>query len=90
MFTFKVRPDDGQEFQVTATSRDVVMWERTTPGGRCFADLKSAAMSDFYGIAFVAAKRQGLFAGDRRAFEDGVDMDIVEEDEEPDPTRPAA
>jgi hypothetical protein len=85
MFTFAVRPDDGEEFKVTATSRDVVLWEQVTPG-RHFAHLKEASMSDFYGIAFVAAKRQGLFAGDRQAFDKGVDIDIVEDD--PDPTSP--
>lgn len=84
MFTFEIRPDDGAPYTVTADSRDVVMWEKTTPG-RCFANLREAAMSDFYGIAFVASKRLGLWDGDRKAFDASVALDIVE-DEEPDPT----
>lgn len=88
MFTFTVRPDDSAEFTVTATSRDVVTWEKTTPG-RSFSHLREAAMTDFYGIAFVAAKRAGLWDGDRKSFESGVDLKIVEDDDEPDPTQSA-
>ncbi len=86
MFTFSVRPDDGEEFRVTATSRDIVVWEKTAQG-RTFADLAKAAMSDFYGSAYIAARRQGLFEGTRKDFDASVDLD-VEEDDEPDPTQP--
>ncbi len=86
MFTFTIRPDEGEAFKVVATSRDIVVWEKTA-GGRTFSDLARASMSDFYGIAFIAARRQGLFEGPRKDFDATVDLE-VEEDEEPDPTQP--
>lgn len=85
MFTFDIRPDAAATYKVTATSRDVVLWEKTTPG-RTFNDLGRPAMADFYGLAHLASKRLGLFDGTRKEFEDSVDLEIVE-DEEPDPTR---
>lgn len=81
-----MRPDDGAEFEVVATSRDIVVWEKTAQG-RNFSSLAAAAMSDFYGIAYIAARRQGLFEGTRKDFDASVDLD-VEEDDEPDPTQP--
>ncbi len=81
-----MRPDGGAEFEVRATSRDIVTWEKTSQG-RTFADLGRPAMSDFYGISYLAAKRQGLFEGNRKEWDTSVDID-VEEDQEPDPTQP--
>lgn len=90
MFTFNVSPDGGAPFTVRATSRDIVVWEKTTAGGRNFSSLAEASMTDFYGIAYVASRRQGLTDLDRRSWDDGVDIEDISEDAEPDPTPPEA
>lgn len=89
MFTFKVIPDDGDPFMVTARSRDVRLWERTNMGAR-FSGLSDASIVDYEGVAFSAAKRQGLYTGTRESWDDSVDIDIVTEDEDADPTKPEA
>lgn len=87
MFTFKVKPDDADEFEVTAGTRDVLVWERTTKGASFGAvgqgDLK---MVDLYKIAHIASRRLGLFTGDLKAFEETCEI-TFEEEGEPDPTR---
>lgn len=85
MFKFTVKPDDGDPYTATATSRDVVSWEKTTKN-RSLADLSEPKMADLYGLAHVAVRRLGLFDGDRQEFERSVDLEF-QADEEPDPTR---
>lgn len=90
MITFTVRPDGGEPYELTAGSRDVLQWERTTKG-------KSAAtlgdMADMYKVAWLAAKRQGLYDGSLQDFETTVDLETEGDedgsDEGPDPTRSA-
>lgn len=89
MFEFTVKPDQGDAFDVAATTRDVVAWER---GGknRSFSQLANdVRMGDMYALAYTAAKRQGLFDGTLADFETSVDLEFAETDE-PDPTRPGA
>jgi hypothetical protein len=91
MITVKVKPDDAPEYEVTATARDVLVWEKTTNGSKSFIDFMSAPnLVDLYRIAHIAAWRQGLFAGTLKEFEQSCEV-IFDEDEqegEPDPTRP--
>lgn len=94
MITLQVTPDDAEPYEVTATSRDVLMWEKTTKGNRSFVDLvQSPNLVDLYKVAHLASHRQGLFTGPYADFEASCEVTGVpdaEEDEEPDPTRPAA
>jgi hypothetical protein len=91
MITVKVKPDDAPEYEVTATSRDVLTWEKTTQGNKSFIDFMSSPnLVDLYRIAHIASWRQGLFAGTLKEFEASCEV-IFEQDEqegEPDPTRP--
>lgn len=85
MITLKVVPDNGEAFTVTATSRDIVAWERTHKGAK-FANLESATMTDLYALAYFAAVRKGLFSGTEKDFSDSVDIEPVGE-EDPNPTK---
>jgi hypothetical protein len=89
MFEFTIRPDDADEYKVTATSRDFYVFERTTKG-RSFADVgTNLHMADMYKLAHLASKRQQLFNGTLDEFASSCDIDF-EEEEEPDPTQPEA
>jgi hypothetical protein len=85
LITLKVVPDNGEEYTVTATSRDVVMWEKTHKGAK-FANLESAGMADLYALAFFAAERTGKFAGTEAEFCKLVDIEPVA-DEDLTPTK---
>lgn len=94
MFTFKVQPDDGEAFEVTAGSRDLRVWEKTGPNrsiGKLMAELK---MTSLYEVAHIAARRQQLFTGSLQEFGETCELVVsggmeFEEyvDREPDPTR---
>lgn len=92
MITFKLKPDSGDEFEVEATTRDVLMWEKTTKGASFgqFADEASLKLADLYKVAWLASKRQSLITADMplKEFEDSHDLDF-DMGEEPDPTRSA-
>lgn len=92
MLRLKIMPDDGDPFEVTATTRDIAKWEKTTKGASFAGFQAEQKITDLYRIAFHAATRQGLYVGNLAAFEDGVDLDILDSDEdaETDPTRSAA
>jgi hypothetical protein len=95
MFTFTVTPDDGQSYKVTATSRDVLHWEKTTKGKSvgALSEAENFHMGDMFKMAWIAARRQSLFAGDLKDFEAGHEVDLVDDDEDDDgldPTQPAA
>lgn len=91
MITLKVIPDNGEAYVVTATSRDVLTWEKTTKGGRSFVDLlQSPTLVDFYRVAHIASWRQGLTtAKNLQEFEATCEVEGIddEEDGEPDPTQ---
>lgn len=87
MFDFKVIPDSKQAYEVTATSRDVMIWEKTNKGaslGKLFEDQN---LSDFYKIAYLASVRQGLFTGTAAQFDETCDIVPFEKeaDDENDP-----
>ncbi|GAA1549951.1 hypothetical protein GCM10009804_03170 [Kribbella hippodromi] len=92
MITLKVTPDGGEPYTVTATSRDVLMWEKTTQGNKSFVDLVNAPnLIDLYKVAHLASQRQGLFPGSYQDFEASCEVDgETEDDPEPDPTQSAA
>lgn len=97
MFTFKVTPDGGEEFEVTAHSRDIRMWEKTGPN-RSFAKLTSdLKMTSLYEVAHIAARRQQLYTGTLDDFGATCDLTMAggigleaeyDDAEETDPTRP--
>lgn len=89
MFDFKVVPDDGDPYDLTADSRDVYMWERTTKGKNLVSLRDSLAMGDLYRLAHLAASRTGKFAGTFDEFVADCAIDLQDEEEEPDPTHPA-
>lgn len=88
MFTFTVKPDGGDPFEVTAGTRDVLKWERTTKGASLGQLKEGVTLGALYRIAHIAAVRQRLFAGTLVEFEETCELEF-DEDDEPDPTRPA-
>lgn len=92
MITFKVTPDDGAPYKVTATSRDVLTWEKTTRD-KTFNDfLENPDYPNAFKLAHFACWRQGLYKGSLAEFEKtcevvGVGADEEEEEGEPDPTQ---
>lgn len=92
MIKFKVKPDDGEPYEVTATSRDVFTWERTNRTNKVFADLaERQSMVDMYHVAHVAAVRLGLFTGGLDQFQSTCDLEEMEGNASApaDPTPPA-
>lgn len=91
MIDFKVEPDGGEPFELKAGTRDALVWERTSKGNKSFTDLlASMNMVDLYHLAHIAAKRQGLYAGSLKEFEESCELHFDEEVDDPDPTQPAA
>lgn len=89
MIDFTVRPDGGEPYKVTATSRDIWQWERTNRGASFNALMVNMQMVDLYKVAYIASRRQGLFTGTEKEFNETVDIVADESDGEPDPTQPA-
>ena len=92
MLKFKVTPDSGDSYEVTATTRDIMQWEKTSRGAS-FAKLQlEQKITDLYRIAFLASVRQGLYSNTAADFEDDCDLDMLsnEEDETDNPFPQAA
>jgi hypothetical protein len=89
MFDFTITPDSGEPFQVTAGSRDVLTWERTTKGASLATLASGMKIGDMYRIAHIASRRLGLFNGDLATFEESCEITEADETDEPDPTHPA-
>jgi hypothetical protein len=87
MISFKITPDGGEPFTVTATSRDIHTWEKVTKGVTFAGLMESMSMVHMYSIAYFASKRRGLFDGSAKDFESTCDL-TPEGDEAPDPTNP--
>lgn len=89
MFTFTVKPDGGEPYELTTTSRDVLHWEKVNKGKSLRQLGSEPSMTDFYALAHVTATRRQLFTGTLQEFEASVDIDLPtgEEDEEADPTQ---
>lgn len=86
MITFHLKPEHGETFDLEGTSRDVLLWERTTKGAQLAKIETDLKMSDLYKIAYFAMKRTRGFDGTQTEFEETYDLDFDME-EEPDPTR---
>ena len=85
MITVRVVPDEGEPFDVTATARDIVIWEKTHKG-RKLSDIEDASMTLLYELAYSAASRQKLFTGSEAEFMASVDLDM-RQDDAADPTK---
>lgn len=96
MQKFKVTPDGQEPFSVTAGSRDISKWERITKGASYGQLAENMRMADLEVIAWVAAQRQGLYDGTLADFRANVEIATVDrpavddEDDDEDPTQPAA
>jgi len=89
VFLFTLTPEGGEAFEVRATTRDVLVWEKTGRDRSLSALMENLRVADMYEIAYVAAKRQGVWDGNRAEFEERVDLDFEEEQGAADPTPPA-
>lgn len=87
MINFMITPDDGEPYSLTAGSRDVMFWEKTTKGAALIQLREGLKLTDLYKIAWIAARRQSLFAGSLEEFEKTCELGY-EEEPEPDPTPP--
>jgi hypothetical protein len=92
MIDFRVTPAGGESFEITATSQDILTWERSNRNGKVFADLMSKlSMVDCYKVAWIACRRLGHITGEvtLQAFETDYRLDMEKEDEEggSDPTQ---
>lgn len=94
MFRVKVMPDGGDPFVVTVTTRDISKWEKVTKGATFAGFQEQQKISDLYKMVYYACLRQEIDTGTHRTlveFESSADLDVLGDDEEdePDPTRPA-
>ncbi|PRX48684.1 hypothetical protein B0I33_104502 [Prauserella shujinwangii] len=86
MIEFKVRPEGGELFEVTATTRDILSWEKVTKGASLKQLMENLHTADLYKVAHFAAKRQQLFTGSLQEFEETCDLEFEIEEEGQDPT----
>lgn len=83
MFEFRIVPDDGEAFDLTAGMRDLVMWEKTHRG-RALAQVGDGlSASMVYEIAFSACRRQQVLPRDltEPEFIAGYEVDVETVDE---------
>lgn len=90
MLHFRVTPDDSDPYTVTAGTRDVLKWERTTKGASLRGLEVDPHMTDLYAVAHLASVRLKLFTGNLSKFEDTCELKVIDAEEEVDPTPPAA
>jgi hypothetical protein len=69
-------------------SRDIAQWEKRNKGSLKSLN-ENMKMTDIYVVAHLSAVRQGLYTGTEQEFQDGCDIDILDDDEV-DPTKSAA
>lgn len=86
MINFKIVPDDGDSWEVTATSRDVLVFERVTKGRTFNALADDLHMADIFRLAYLASKRQGMYNGTEKEFEQTHEVETVPDSGEVDPT----
>jgi hypothetical protein len=82
LFTFTVKPDGGDEYELEATSRDVLNWERTTKGASLSKFERDAMITDVYKISHFAAVRAQRFTGDLKEWQDSVDIEFEKDEED--------
>lgn len=88
MIDFKVVPDAGEPYAITATARDVLRWEKTSRGKTFQGLMDNLSMVDLYALAWHASIRQGQLARDvsLKDFEDTHEVEF-EGETDLDPTR---
>jgi hypothetical protein len=89
VFTFRIVPDNGEPYEVRAGTRDVAAWERSGKDNSMANLERDLRISDLYWIAYLAAKRQGLYGGTQSDFEASVDLSF-DWAQTTDPTNPEA
>jgi hypothetical protein len=76
MFTLTIKPDGGEPFEVEATTRDVLVWEKTGQNRSMSTLVNDMHIADVYQVAHIAARRLQLFTGSLKDFEETCDLDI--------------
>jgi len=92
MLNFLLRNvESGEDLKVTATSRDILVWEKTSRSNESFTNLVTAPhLAQYYRVSWIAAKRLGEFDGTLHEWEDQYDLDLDRVEEGSIfPTRPA-
>lgn len=83
MISFKVQPDNGDEYEVTATTRDILSWE-TSGKDRSFQKLmENLRLTDMYELAWSASVRNGYFQGTVKSFKESVELVFEADDSNP-------
>lgn len=92
MIGFKLVLTDpaGEEHYITADSRDVLVWEKTSRTDETMADLiRAMSVSKYYRLAHISARRQDLpVPKDRAEFETSWQVDLGEAPEDDDTPTP--
>lgn len=90
MIDIKITPDGGDTVDVKITARDFLPFERVSR--RTFGQvMESPSMVDMYHLAWIAARRLGLYEGDLKTFETSIELGGFDDmGGEPDPTPPEA
>jgi hypothetical protein len=91
LWTFECYPEDGEQFEVEAVSRDVVLWEKSSKHTLKYL-YDAMPMTELAKVAYLAAKRLELFDGTLSEWRESVDINLKKRDdddeEEVDPTQP--
>lgn len=91
MLELVIKPDSGDEYRLTATTRDIAKWERTNRGASFGKLQEDMHITDVYKIAYHAAVRHGRYSGSEKDFSESCDLDVLDDDESvSDPTPPEA
>lgn len=78
MMTFDVRPDGRAEFRIVATSKDLVIWEKSFKG-RSLAQFDSnPSMTAVVEVAFTACRRQGRWDGTFSEFAETCEVEPID------------
>lgn len=82
MFEFTIKPDGADEYQLTADSRDISMWERTTHKASVGQLVEDMKMSELEKIACFAARRSGKFDGEMDRFRAECAIEFHDDEDE--------
>jgi len=99
VFTFTIKPDGGEPFEIEASTRDILVWEKAGRDRSMSRLVNDMHMADVYQVAHIAARRLQMFTGPLDEFEKTCDLDIRKiltdesdgddgSDGESDPTQP--
>lgn len=89
MITIRVTPDAGEPYEVTAGSRQVMLWEQTGRNNTLARLNENPRMEDFYFIGHLSAVKAGKFTGSLDEFKNSVDLEMIPPHvDAEDPTRP--